>query len=47
MTDTIPARKARFVNAVIEGSFNGGDDVVFEPDRSTLKELCLNSTGLY
>ena len=44
-TTTIPARKARFVDAVVEGNFSGGDDVVFEPDRSALKELGLSSTG--
>ena len=44
-TTTIPARKARFVDAVVEGNFSGGDDVVFEPDRSTLKELGLSSMG--
>ena len=30
---------------VVEGNFSGGDDVVFEPDRSALKELGLSSTG--
>ena len=43
----VPSRKKRFVDAVVvDGSFGVGDEVVFEPDVSVLKELGLSSTEL-
>ena len=42
-TSTIPGRKGRFVDVVADGSFNEGDEVLFEPDTTVLKELGLSS----
>ncbi len=43
-TSTIPGRKGRFVDVVVDGGLDEGAEVLFEPDTAVLKELGLGSS---
>lgn len=38
---TIPGRKGRFVDVVVDGGFDEGAEVLFEPDTGAVASLCL------